>query len=162
MDNISEDIYIHQKTQLATTRADIIRASEKKRWQNYGSCPFGMRWIKVSQIALGEVAKMNLGKLECSVFMFLLTTLHEGNHILVNQEMIANAVGNHKSHVCVALAKLIKRGLVEKTDGAPGSKYAVYHINPRIAWYGGDNTAHRKIYNETPPLAGQLVDEAEA
>lgn len=150
---MDETIYINKMTGDATTESAIIRAAQEKRWKDLKRCPFGVRWIKMSQITLGEVSKMGLGKTEWSVFMFLLTTLHDGNRLFVNQEIIAKEIGNHQSHVCVALNKLIKRNLVEKDEGAPGSRFTVYHINPRVAWYGGDNKSHQIAYNSTPQFA---------
>ena len=132
--------------------ASIMKEAARLRYRAYGSSPFGRRWIKVSQVALATLAKLGLGILETRIFLFVCSSLRDGNLIDVSQASLARELGSYSSNVSVALGSLVAANVLERIDGAPGSQFTVYHVSPHLAWYGPDNKAHSAACAAAPPL----------
>jgi len=130
----------------------IMKEAARLRHRAYGSSPFGRRWIKVSQVAIATLAKLGLGILETRILLFVCSSIRDGNLVDVCQADLARELSSYSSNVSVALGNLVAANVLERLDGAPGSKFTVYHITPYLAWYGPDNKAHAAACAAAPPL----------
>jgi hypothetical protein len=110
----------------------------------------------MAKIAASDIAKLGLTALEFRVLLYLISTMHDGNVIEVNQASIALELQTYQSNVSLALKTLVECRVLERVDGVVGSRFIVYRISPRLAWYGADegadNVAHMAAFRSAPEL----------
>lgn len=136
--------------------ADRLRRTTRQR------SPFGRQWVKMAKLAVVDIANLGLTALEMRVLLYLISTMHDGNVVEVNQATIAKELSTYQSNVSLALKQLVECFVLERVDGVIGSRFTVYRISARIAWFGADegadNVAHMAAYRGAPKL--EAVKEA--
>ncbi len=134
----------------------IIEIADKLRKGMRQRSPFGRQWVKMAKIAGMDIAQLGLTAMEIRVLLLLISSLHDGNVVEVNQAAIASDLKTYQSNVSLALKQLVECQVLERIDGIAGSKFTVYRLSARIAWFGGDegadNVAHMEAYRKAPAL----------
>lgn len=109
--------------------------------------PFGKRWCKMSLAGYDRLAQFDFTLTDVRVLFTVLSSMENAHQVYVNQASIARHIKSYPPHVSKSLKRLVELDILRKTPGTMG-KFTIYHLNPRFAWYGGDNEQHFKSLKE--------------
>lgn len=102
---------------------------------------FSDGWVAMSQSAVLQIAKSNLGQDALRVFLALSAHLDFNNLIQICQADVANTLGMQRQNVQRAIKKLLAAEII--LEGPRIGKHRSYRLNPGYGWKGSAR-AHRE------------------
>lgn len=106
---------------------------------------FGRGWVAMSQDAMMELAKSDLGAQDWRVLAAVLSKLDFENFLLLTIADLGKEIGMHRPHVSASIAKL--EGLGVLIRGPKAGRSSTFRLNPSFGWKGSAQN-HQKALRE--------------
>ena len=119
---------------------------------------FGKGWVAMSQNAMVELAKADLGQQEWRVLAIILGKLDFENFLLLSQADIGKELGMQAPHVSAAVKHLESLGVLIR--GPKAGRSSTFRLNPSFGWKGSA-TNHQKALRDRMKAAGMSVVKPE-
>ena len=119
---------------------------------------FGRGWVAMSQGAMLELAKADLGDEARRVLFAVLGQLDFENYILLNQAELGELIGIQRANVSRAIAKLESLGVLIR--GPKAGRSSTFRLNPSFGWKGSASN-HQKALRDRMKAAGMSVVKSE-
>lgn len=119
---------------------------------------FGKGWVAMSQNAMMELARSDLGAQDWRVLAAVLAKLDFENYLLLSIADLAKEIGMQRPHVSSSITKL--EGLGVLTRGPKAGRSSTFRLNPRFGWKGSASN-HNKALRERMQAAGLSVVASE-
>lgn len=118
---------------------------------------FGKGWVAMSQNAMVELAKSDLGQQEWRVLAIVLGKLDFENYLLLSQADIGKELGMQAPHVSAAIKHLVGLGVLVR--GPKAGRSSTFRLNPSYGWKGSASN-HKNALRERMKTAGLSVVKA--
>jgi len=102
-------------------------------------------WVAMSQNAMMELAKSDLGAQDMRVLFAVLARLDFENFLLLTISDLAKEIGMQRSHASDSIAKLEKLGVLVR--GPKAGRSSTFRLNPSFGWKGS-GVNHQKALKE--------------
>lgn len=119
---------------------------------------FGKGWVAMSQNAMMELARADLGARDMRVLFAVLAKLDFENYLLLSIADLADEIGMQRPNVSSSITKLEKLGVL--TRGPKAGRSSTFRLNPSFGWKGSA-TNHQKALRERMKAAGMSVVKSE-
>jgi len=119
---------------------------------------FGKGWVAMSQNAMTELARADLGAQELRVLLAVLGRLDFENYLLLSIADLAKEIGMQRPNVSSSITKL--EGLGVLTRGPKAGRSSTFRLNPSFGWKGSASN-HQKALRDRMRAAGLSVVQAE-
>ena len=119
---------------------------------------FGKGWVAMSQNAMVELAKADLGQQEWRVLAIVLGKLDFENYLLLSQAEIGEELGMKAPHVSAAVKRLESLGVLVR--GPKAGRSSTFRLNPSFGWKGSASN-HQKALRDRMKAAGLSVVQVE-
>ena len=115
---------------------------------------FGKGWVAMSQNAMMELARADLGAQDMRVLFAVLAKLDFENYLLLSIADLAKEIDMQRSNVSSSITKL--EGLGVLTRGPKAGRSSTFRLNPSFGWKGSA-TNHQKALRDRMRAAGMSV-----
>lgn len=115
-------------------------------------------WVAMSQGAMLELSKADLGDEARRVLFAVLGQLDFENYILLNQAELGELIGIQRANVSRAIAKLESLGVLIR--GPKAGRSSTFRLNPSFGWKGSASN-HQKALRDRMKAAGMSVVKSE-
>ena len=119
---------------------------------------FGKGWVAMSQNAMMELARADLGAQDMRVLFAVLAKLDFENYLLLSIADLAKEIGMQRPHVSASITKLEKLGVL--TRGPKAGRSSTFRLNPSFGWKGSASN-HQKALRDRMKAAGLSVVQVE-
>lgn len=119
---------------------------------------FGRGWVAMSQDAMMELAKSDLGAQDWRVLAAVLSKLDFENFLLLTISDLGKEIGMQRPHVSASIAKL--EGLGVLIRGPKAGRSSTFRLNPSFGWKGSAQN-HQKALRARMKAAGLSVVKPE-
>lgn len=115
-------------------------------------------WVAMSQPALMEMAKADLGDEARRVLFAVLAHLDFQNFVLLNQSEIAAEIGLKRSSMSRAVKKLADHHILLK--GPKVGRSLTYRLNPDYGWKGSAKEHHKELRKRMDDIGLSVVSNS--
>jgi hypothetical protein len=115
---------------------------------------FGKGWVAMSQNAMVELAKADLGQRDWRVLAVVLGKLDFENYLLLSQADIGKEIGLQAPHVSAAIKRLVGLGVLVK--GPKAGRSSTFRLNPYYGWKGSASN-HKAALRDRMKASGLTV-----
>lgn len=119
---------------------------------------FGKGWVAMSQNAMMELARADLGAQDMRVLFAVLAKLDFENYLLLSIADLAKEIGMQRPHVSASITKLEKLGVLSR--GPKAGRSSTFRLNPSFGWKGSASN-HQKALRDRMKAAGLSVVKSE-
>jgi hypothetical protein len=95
---------------------------------------FGRGWVAMSQNAMMELARADLGAQDARVLFAVLARLDFENFLLLTISELAKDIGMQRPHVSSSITKLEALGVLQR--GPKAGRSSTFRLNPSFGWKG--------------------------
>lgn len=115
---------------------------------------FGKGWVAMSQNAMVEIAKADLGDEARRVLFMILGKLDFENYLLLSQTEICDELGLQRPNVSRAITRLEGQGILIR--GPKAGRSSTFRLNPSFGWKGSAGN-HQKALRDRMKASGLSV-----
>ena len=119
---------------------------------------FGKGWVAMSQNAMMELARADLGAQDMRVLFAVLAKLDFENYLLLSIADLAKEIEMQRPNVSSSITKLESLGVL--TRGPKAGRSSTFRLNPSFGWKGSASN-HQKALRDRMKAAGLSVVKAE-
>ena len=119
---------------------------------------FGKGWVAMSQNAMMELARADLGAQDMRVLFAVLAKLDFENYLLLSIADLAKEIDMQRPNVSSSITKLESLGVL--TRGPKAGRSSTFRLNPSFGWKGSASN-HQKALRDRMKAAGLSVVKSE-